>query len=167
MYNIKDIIPLNDRDHREGFSNECAVDKLDERDRHQLENELIYMLIDNHNRGVDTLITKTLAYLKSEKAISTMLEAINWCYHEMDKLSIYASIFEINGDINIIPLALTSFRKLEIEKDRYQQFTLISCFHFLAKFHRPETDDIIKAYVNHKEYLVAYNAKRSLGLPAK
>jgi hypothetical protein len=104
MINIKEIIPPTNRDHREGFSNEHLVDKLTNEEKLVLEDTLIQMLL--IQKEVDTLITGTLAYLKSKKAIPEMIQAATRCDNEICKLSVYTSIYEINRDKSLIELAI-------------------------------------------------------------
>jgi hypothetical protein len=77
----------------------------------------------------------------------------------MSKIITAASIFEINTDINMIDLCISSLKELEENKAHYV-YTLPTAFYYLAKFNDSKLNRIIGEYINHKEYLISYNAKR-------
>jgi hypothetical protein len=81
----------------------------------------------------------------------------------MEKLIIASSMFEINQDNDMVDIAIRAFRQLDNKKDAYYVYKLTSAFYNLAKFNNPAVVEVIKEYVDHKEYLVSYNAKRALG----
>jgi len=81
----------------------------------------------------------------------------------MSKIIVSTSIFAINQDNDMVDIAITSFKNLENTKDSYYVYKLITAFYYLIKFNKPEVNEIIKEYLNHKEYLLSYNAKRALG----
>ncbi|MCO5948123.1 hypothetical protein [Mucilaginibacter flavidus] len=60
----------------------------------------------------------------------------------------------------MINLAISSFKKMDNPADSYYKYKLISGFYYLSKFSAPATNDVIKSYISHKDYLVSYNAKR-------
>ena len=76
----------------------------------------------------------------------------------MFKIVTGASIFEINADINMIDISISSLKKLE-ENKAYYMYTLPTAFYYLAKFEDAKLNNIIGEYINHKEYLISYNAK--------
>jgi hypothetical protein len=57
---IKEIIPPDDYQHRNGFCNESYIDKLNDLEKIQVEDELINMF----QKSDDLLIADTLAYMK-------------------------------------------------------------------------------------------------------
>lgn len=164
-YISEKIIPPNDYAHREGFTNTQILDGLTEQEKLELEELLIAKLNNQQNGNVDTLIIKTLGYLKSRKALPILLHLLEMDINNMDKLIIASCIFEINQDINMVDIAISSFLKLDDEKnDSYYIYKLIPAFSFLAKFKNNKADKLIERYITHNEFLVANSAKRALGL---
>ena len=64
----------------------------------------------------------------------------------------------------MVDIATNAFRKLDDNKDAYYTYKLISAFFYLVKFRNQEVNEMIRKYINHKEYLVSYNAKRAVGV---
>ncbi|HZL11133.1 MAG TPA: HEAT repeat domain-containing protein [Prolixibacteraceae bacterium] len=161
---IGEIIPPSDYQHRNGFDNILIIDRLTDNEKKQVENVLIDRLLHKTVEEVDTLIVETLAYLKSEKALPVLKNLLEHCSSEVVKLRIATSIFEINQDNDMVKIAITSFKKLDNNKDSYYVHKLTSAFFYLIKFNKPEVNGLIKEYITHKEYLLSYNAKRALGM---
>ena len=157
---INRIIPPADYQHRNGFSNTDIIDKLSEQEKKLMEDALINMLMTKND---DTLIIETLAYLKSVKSLPFLYEFLKNNSDTMSKIIVSTSIFAINQDNDMVDIAITSFKNLENTKDSYYVYKLITAFYYLIKFNKPEVNEIIKEYLNHKEYLLSYNAKRALG----
>lgn len=161
---IGEIIPPSDYQHRNGFNNIPIIDKLTDNEKNQVENVLIDRLLHKTNEEADTLIIETLAYLKSVKALPVLRNLLEHCSIEVVKLRIATSIFEINQDDDMVNIAITSFKKLDNSKDSYYVHKLTSAFFYLIKFNKPEVNELIKKYIDHKEYLLSYNARRALGM---
>ena len=157
---INNIIPPADYRHRNGFSNSDIIDQLNEHEKKLVEEILINKLLGQTD---DTLIVETLAYLKSEKALSILYDFLERCSDPMAKIISATSIFEINGDTDMIDIAVASFRKLEDDKNPYYIYILPFAFNYLIKFKSAKVNSIIEEYTNHKEYLISYNAKKTLG----
>jgi len=150
---MREIIPPNERQHRESFSNIALVEKLTPTEKTEVENNLIEKL-NEPDDSIDFLIVETLAYLKSVKALPVLYNKLDNDYeNKFTKLILAVSIFEINMDSNMINIAINSVKTLD-------KWGLISAFYYLSKFHSPSTNAVIKKYVNHKDYLVSYNARR-------
>ena len=162
---IKEIIPPSDYRHRNGFNNSPIIDSLTSEEKGQVEAELIYMLQYETGNNPDTLIVETLAYLKSPKSLSALKNLLENAYDDMTILKIASSIFEISGENDMVNIAISSVKKMDNHKDPYYVYKLTTAFYYLVRFKNPEIDEIIKSYVNHKEYLVSYNAKRALDCP--
>jgi ribonuclease HII len=160
MFNIEQfidkIIPPSDYQHRNGFSNTSLIDQLNVNEKKLIEDALINKLLTNKT---DTLIVETLSYLKSERALPELYNFLKNCSDAMSKIVTAASIFEINADINMIDLSVSSLKELE-ENKAYYMYTLPTAFYYLAKFNDSKLNSIIGGYINHKEYLISYNAKR-------
>ena len=156
---INEIIPPDDYQHRNGFSNTHIIDKFSNQEKTLVESVLIGMLPDK----TDILIVETLAYLQSKKSLPIL-------YALLDKNSgtsaiiIAASIFQINKDNQMLEIAINAFKDLEKLKDAYYVYRLLPMFYYLRKFNNKTTDAIIKEYVTHSEYLLSYNAKQILGI---
>ncbi|MBS3992177.1 MAG: hypothetical protein KGZ87_00495 [Bacteroidetes bacterium] len=159
---IDKIIPPRDYKHRNGFNNIPLIENLKKNEKLQLEDLLIDKLLIESGQEIDTLVVETLAYLKSQKSVPTLKQLLNICNNEMTKLKIASSIFEINQDNNMIDIAIRSFRILNNDKNPYYVYTLPTTFDYLIKFKSSKVNSIIEEYINHKEYLIAYNAKRVL-----
>lgn len=158
---IDEIIPYPaDYSHRNGFSNNHIIDKLNANEKIEVENALINKLSEHPE---DLLIIETLAYMKSIKSINAIRKILENSSYDMEILIIASCLFEIYQDNEMIEIAIRSFRQLDNKKDAYYVYKLIGAFYHLSKFNNPVTEEIIKEYVDHKEYLVSYNAKRALG----
>ncbi len=159
---IAEIIPYPaNRNNRDGFSNDHIIDKLSSDEKIEVENALIDKLSEHPE---DTLIVETLAYMKSIKSIPILMNLLRNSSNEMSKLIIASSIYEINQDNGMVDIATNAFRKLDDNKDAYYTYKLISAFFYLVKFRNQEVNEMIRKYINHKEYLVSYNAKRAVGV---
>jgi hypothetical protein len=161
---INDIIPPCDYQHRNGFNNIPIIDKLTDNERRQIEQALIDRILHNTTEEIDTLIVETLAYLKSIKSIPILKNLLESTTNEVVRLKIATSIYEINQSQDMIDIAIASFKKLDDKSDSYYVHKLTSAFFYLKKIDSPLVNNVIKEYINHKEYLVAYNAKRALDM---
>lgn len=150
---VSEIIPPDDYQHRNGFSNEHLIDKLSEEEKFKVETELINML----RKKPDMLIVETLSYMKSEKSLSVMYELLESLNNEMAKVITATSIFEINQDKTMIETAKASFKTI---KDKFQ---LISAFHYLVRLQDSEISKLIQEYTRNSDYLISYNARQVLG----
>lgn len=112
--------------------------------------------------SIDYLILETLAYLKTQKCFPILNELLERETDNFTKLVIATSIFEINKDSNMIELVIKFVEKMEDIADLYFVYKLIHAFQYLIKFRNEKMNGFIKQYINHKEYLVAYNAKKAL-----
>lgn len=151
---VSEIIPPDDYQHRNGFSNEQLIDKLNDEEIFKVEKELITML----QKKPDMLIVETLGYMKSEKAIPILYELMESLNNEMAKIIIATSIFEINQDQKMIEKAKASFKTI---KDKFQ---LISAFHYLVRLQDSEILKLIQNLTTSSDYLISYNAKQALGM---
>jgi hypothetical protein len=161
---IGEIIPPSDYQYRNGFNNIPIINKLTDDEKKQVEDILVNKLSDKANKEVDTLIVETLAYLKSRKSLPVLKDLLKHSSNEVVKLRIATSIFEINQDNDMVDIAINSFKKLDNNNDPYYVYKLTSAFFYLIKFNKPEVNELIKKYINHKDFLLSYNAKRVLGM---
>lgn len=153
---IDEIIPPSDYQHRNGFSNTQSIDKLDEQEKKLVEGALIRKFsVDNP----DDLIVDTLLYLRSAKAIPLFYDALKVTSSAMIKIIIATSIFELNKDADMIEISILSVAELENNR-AYYMYTLPTAFYYLAKTQNEKLNRLIGKYVNHKQYLISYNAKR-------
>ncbi len=155
---INKIIPPSDREHRDGFDNTVYIDELNDYEKAQLEYKLIAML--SNAIDLDYLVVESLEYLKSDKALAELYKKLADDLSSMDILVLASSIFMIINDNEMINLAISSFKKMDNPADPYYKYKLISGFYYLSKFSAPATNDVIKSYINHEDYLVSYNARR-------
>lgn len=150
---VSEIIPPEDYQHRNGFSNEHLIDKLSDVEKIKIETELINMLL----KKSDMLVVETLAYMRSDKSLPVLYELLEILKEEMAKIITATSIFEINKDQEMIEIAKASFKTI---KDKFQ---LITAFRYLVKFHDSEISKLIQEYTTNSDYLISYNAKQVLG----
>lgn len=167
MYTLKDInklineiIPPDDYQHRNGFSNEHIIDKLNNEFKSQIETKLIEML----RQKTDLLIISTLGYMKSDQSLPVLYELIKDATEGMAKIILSSSIYKINKDEKMIDIAIESFEEIEKLNDAYFIYRIIPTFYYLASFNNPKTKKLIVKYTNHNEYLISYNAKQSLNM---
>jgi hypothetical protein len=118
---VAEIIPPNNRTHRENFNNIPILEKLTFAEKIEVENNLTQKLNESAD-SVDFLIVETLAYLRSEKALPVLYNKLKNDYdNKLTKLIIAVSIFEINMDNNIIGIAINSVKTMD-------KWDLISAF---------------------------------------
>lgn len=149
---IADIIPPDDFQHRNGFSNTHIIDKLNSQERELLEEVLINSLLNK----VDMLVVETLAYMKSARSLPVFMDLLEQTSDTMCKIVVATSIFEINHDDRMIVICIDAFEHLS---NIYQK---ISAFYYLQKFQNEATDAIIEEYTKHSDFLLSYNAKQAL-----
>jgi len=150
---IKEIIPPNNYQNREGFSNKEIIDNLSEGEKGKIESHLLKMV-----KGTeDWLIGETLIYLNSEKAIPVFEENLYNAKEFNDKIFWANSIFKMNQDSKMIDFVLEEVQNLEDKSD------LHFFFYHLAEFKDERLNEIIRGYQDDDEYLVAYHALQSLG----
>lgn len=156
---IDSLIPPNDYQHRNGFTNTHIIDRLTSLEKSLIEDALIVKLL---NEREDLLIVETLAYLHSEKSLLILYSLLKGTNNASAKLIIAASIFFINKDEKMIDIAVTAFKSLEKIKDAYSVYRLLPMFYYLSTFKNKTTDSIIREYAQHDNYLLSYNAKQFL-----
>jgi uncharacterized protein YkvS len=155
---LKDIIPPSDYLHRNGFSNEHIILSLSEAEKVEVEQNLIEML----KKTDDTLIGETLAIMKSENSLQVLKKRLELTKNSSSKIIWASFINEIKGgDEEMKNIALNDFENIT---DKY---TLILIFHYLSNFKDLRINEKIQTYINHKDYLTAYNARTSLGIDTK
>ena len=149
---LNKIIPPDDYQHRNGFSNQHIIDSLSAQERNDVE----VALIEELKEKSDMLVIESLAYMKSEKVLPLLYEMLKNLKDGMEKLIIAVSIFEINQDREMIEEAKSLFKNIV---DKYQ---LIAAFHYLIRFRDKEISSIIQEYSTNSDYLISYNAKQAL-----
>ena len=155
---LKEIIPPDDYQHRNGFSNEHIILSLSEVEKVEVEQNLIEML---KNNG-DTLIGETLAIMKSKNSLPTLKNRLELTKNPSARIIWASYINEIKGgDEEMKNIALNEFENVK------EKYTLISTFHYLSSLNDPEIKEKIRTYINHKDYLIAYNARTSIGIDTK
>lgn len=156
---VSEIIPPDDYQHRNGFSNEHLIDMLSDEEKFKVETELVNML----HKKTDMLIVETLGYMKFEKALPVLYELLEISDEGMAKLILASSIYRINKDKKLVEVAISSFEELEKFKDAYYVYRIVPTFYYLAKFQEPEIIKLIQKYTTNSDYLISYNAKQVLG----
>ena len=77
------------------------------------------------------------------------------------KVTIAHSIFQISREERMKEIVLETMPKIT------KEFELIDVLYYLPDFKDKRITDLHNTYRNHKDYLVAYNATRYLGLPTE
>lgn len=152
---LKMIIPPNDYQHRNEFSNHHLVDDLNDDEKKEIEK----LLIEKLNSGIkDILIIETLSYMGSEEGMSAMLTSLENCENNLQKVIIAVSIYKINHEDNMINVAAEAFKQL------HKKWDLVFVFSYLKEFKDKRINDMIKEYINNPDFLISHNAKRALGI---
>ena len=99
-----------------------------------------------------------LGHIKSKDAVPTLYGLLDKSKGAM-KVTIAHSIFQITEDVKMIEIVLETMPRITNE------FELIDVLYYLKDFKDKRITDLHHACRNHKDYLVAYNATRYLGLP--
>ena len=149
---VSEIIPPDNFQHRNGFSNKHLIDNLSVKYKIEVENALINKLWEKS----DMLIVETLGYMKSEKSLPVLYELLENINDGMAKIITAVAIFDINKDQKMVGEAKTSFKNI---KDKYQ---LITAFHYLVKFQDSKISKLIMEYTTDPDYLISFNAKQVL-----
>ena len=152
---IQELIPPNDYQNRNGFSNEHIVLSLTEKEKVEVERNLIEIL----EKKEDDLIGETLTLMKSTKSLPTLQKRLDLTKSPTMKIVWASYINEIkNGDERMKEIALNEMDKIS------EKYTRIGIFHHLAKFRDYRINDKIRNFINHEDYLTAFNARTSLGI---
>jgi hypothetical protein len=155
---IEELIPPADYQHRNGFSNEHLVLNLSDEEKLEVESRLIEML----DFKADELIGETLVILKSTDSLESLNKRLNSSKRATSKIIWASYINEIKGgDEEMKEIALHEFDNVKEKHSR------IAIFHYLTRFQDSRINEKIKGFINHKDYLTAYNARRSLGIDTK
>jgi hypothetical protein len=99
-----------------------------------------------------------LGYIKSKSALPTLYDLLEKSKRAM-KVTIAHSIFQICQDNTMTEIVLETMPTIT------NQFELIDVLSYLPGFKNKRITDLHHSYRNHKDYLVAYNATRYLGMP--
>jgi HEAT repeat protein len=152
---IAEIIPPNNYTNRHDFSNDHLIDKLSDKEKTEIESALISKL---YSDPVDILVVETLAYMKSDNAIPALLNSLENCKIEIQKVIIAISIYKIKPNHEMIEVAIDAVKEISDDRD------LIVVFSYLMEFKSERINNLIQNYINHPDFLVSYNAKRALGM---
>ena len=146
--------PVNP-ENRDGFNNEPLIDNLTIDERDQVENQLIDKL---SIKSADLLIVETLGYMKSKKSYKKLYNLLTQEKDPGNKIIIASSIYQIDPDEKLIDISLTAGSSLT------NWYDLVPIFYYLTKFKNIRTQDFISQFIDHKDYLVSYNAKQYVRL---
>lgn len=152
---LNSIIPPSEYKYRNGFDNHLLIDELTDNEKNEIENLLFKKLQEGSE---DSLIFETLSYLNSKNSVSLMLKSLENCQNALQQIIIAISIFRINHDNKMMDFASNAFNKLNNEYD------LISSFSYLQQFNDGNINELIKTHTHNSNFLIAYNAKRALGM---
>ena len=113
-------------------------------------------LIKSTNPG-DTWPILGLGHIKSTQALPTLYNLLDKSKKGFKVTTAY-SIFQISKDQKMIDVVLQELPKTT------NQYELIDVLYMLPAFKNEKITALLNNYRDHKEYLVAYNATRALGL---
>lgn len=99
-----------------------------------------------------------LGHIKSKDARQPLYDLLEKSKGSM-KVTIAHSIFQICQDTKMIETVLETMPRIT------NQYELINVLYYLPNFKDKRITELHNNYRNHNEYLVAYNATQSLGLP--
>lgn len=106
----------------------------------------------------DNWLIVGLGHIKSKDALPALYDLLDKSKGSM-KVTIAHSIFQICQDTKMIEIVLETLPRIT------NQYELIDVLYYLPDFKNKRITELHNNYRNHKEYLVAYNATRYLGLP--
>ena len=129
------------------------LDKLSEDELKTAEVELI-----KSAQIGDTWPIIGLGHIKSTQALPKLYNLLDKSKKGF-KVTLAYSIFQICKDQKMIDIVLEELPKTT------NQYELIDVLNMLPTFKDEKITALLNSYRNHKEYLVAYNATRALGLP--
>jgi HEAT repeat protein len=159
---VNEVIPPSDYQHRNGFDNIPIIDKLADNEKQLLERALVKKMLSEAEKEIDTLIVDTLAHLKSAASLPVLRNLLEVSNENVTKLRIATAIFVISRDAEMVNVAVNSVKEMDSRKEAYYVYKLASAFYYLAKFKTEKTEQLIKEYASHSEYLISYNAKQAL-----
>ena len=152
---IKKIIPTDNYQYRNGFSNEHIILSLSDFEKKAVEERLLILIEKND----DTLIGETLILLKSSSALPYFYKKLESSSNPVSTIIWASYINDLKeGDKEMKDISLKAFKKIN---DKY---SLISIFHILSQFRDKNINDFIYRYIDNKDYLIAYNARAALGI---
>jgi len=101
-----------------------------------------------------------LGHIKSKDSLPTLTKLLVNSKGAM-KVKIAYSIFQISKNERMKDIVLDTVPKIKGE------FELIDVLYYLPPFKDQRITNLLNGFRNHKNYLVAYNATRHLGLPTE
>ena len=100
--------------------------------------------------------------MKSKNSLEQLRERLELTKKSASKIIWASFINEIeNGNEEMKSIALNEFENVT------EKYTLISTFHYLSRFQDSRIKEKVLSFINHKDYLIAYNARASLGMETK
>lgn len=129
------------------------LDKLSSEELKTAETELIKAV----NTG-DTWIITGLGHIKSKDSLPVLYRLLPKTKKNI-KVTIACSIYKICQDRNMIDIVLEETPRI------ISQIELIDLLYLLPELKDKRVTEMLNNFRNHREYLIAYNATRALGLP--
>ena len=155
---LTEIIPPEDYQHRNGFGNEQIILSLSGTEKKEVEKRLIEML----EKKNDTLIGESLVIMKSLSSLQALKRRLELTKNSSTKIMWASFINEIkDGDEEMKIIALNEFENVT------EKYSKILTFHYLSRFRDARINEKVKSYINDKDYLIAYNARTSIGIETK
>lgn len=153
---IDEIIPPHTGWEREAPSNDSILSNLNESEKAQVEKRLLERL----EIEPDFIIAETLTKLNVKEATVHINYWLNSSNIPSEKIKWASFIFQLNGrDVKMEEIAFTEFTQFNFKYE--VEFTI---FYDLIKFESERINNLIRNYTNHKYFLVAYHAKKVLGI---
>ena len=107
--------------------------------------------------GKDSWPVLGLAHLKSVRALPLLYNLLDK-YEGKHRLIISYAIYKICNDIGMADIVITEIPRVTGELD------LIEILYLLPEIKDDRITALLNSYREHKDYLIAYNATRALGL---
>lgn len=148
----KDFLNANTWPQRKDGVPLDLLDNLNHSDKIIAESELL-----KHADLKDSWPIIGLGYLKSTLALDKLYNLLDKGSKHI-KITIAHSIYLINNDSYMIEIVIKETEKLN------NKYEIIDILYMLRDFKDSRIDKILNDFCNHKDYLVAYNATRVLGL---
>lgn len=88
-----------------------------------------------------------------------MYKALQFSQSAMIRIIVATSIFQLNKDYYMIDITGRALKELD-ENRAYRLYTLPTAFYYLSETNNVELNRLVGKYINDKDYLISYNAKR-------
>jgi hypothetical protein len=149
---LDELLPSSSYIRRDGPA-VYLIDKLSDEDKELVEQAFISKL---ESGSEDTWIAEYLAYMKSDRSLPLLCNLLEDADAPETKIIYSSCIYSIKPKSDLIQLALSEATKV------HDKYSLIGIFYYLTIFNHPDIKRFLNQFINHKDFLIAYNAKRCI-----